>query len=108
MEQNAKIATTKLLASETTMSDSDVSVYLTLAEESILSRLYPIKRPTLEQGESLTVPPEYEMLQCRLASRYIVRRGGEGEEVHNENGINRSYGSVNDEDLLMEVVQRVL
>ena len=51
------------------------------------------------------MPAEYEMLQCELAARYFFRRGGEGEITHSENGISRGYGSVNDEDLLMEVIQ---
>lgn len=33
----------------------------------------------------------------------IARRGGEGEIAHNENGINRSYGTVNDEDILNRI-----
>ena len=47
--------------------------------------------------------PRYEMLQVKLATRYFLRRGGEGEIRHSENGIDRTYGSVNDEDLLMEI-----
>ena len=43
------------------------------------------------------------MLQVKLAVRYFLRRGGEGETRHSENGIDRTYGSVNDEDLLSEV-----
>jgi len=105
MDREGKVATTKILADEPNMSTSDISVYLNLAEEAILARLYPIRRPVLEEGQSLSIPTEYDMLQCRLASRYILRRGGEGEVTHNENGINRSYDSANDEDLLMEVVQ---
>ena len=30
----------------------------------------------------------------------IARRGGEGEISHSENGISRTYGSVDDEDIL--------
>ena len=79
-----------------------VAVYLVDAEDSILNRMYPFKRP-----EGAVVPTQYEMLQCKLAARYILRRGAEGETTHSENGIARSYGSVNDEDLLREVMQIV-
>ena len=77
-----------------------LDVYLADAENAILNRMHPFARM-----ETDTIPPMYEMLQCKLATRYILRRGGEGEISHNENGINRTYGSVNDEDLLSEVMQ---
>lgn len=80
--------------------DALISVYLDDAEEAILNRRFPFGIP---DGES--IPSCYERLQCRLAARYILRRGAEGEDGHNEDGVNRSYGSVNDEDLLMEVIQ---
>ena len=47
------------------------------------------------------------MLACKLAYRYFFRRGSEGEQIHNENGIHRHYGSVNDEDLLREIMPYV-
>ena len=80
--------------------DSVLFVYLAKAEDAVLRRRYPFKFP-----DNAKVPKEYEMLQCELASRYFFRRGAEPEIAHSENGINRTYGSVNDEDLLMEVIQ---
>lgn len=77
-----------------------VSVYLDDAKEAILNRRYPFGFDS-----SKDVPSQYERLQCRLAARYFLRRGAEGEDSHSEDGADRSYGSVNDEDLLMEVVQ---
>jgi hypothetical protein len=41
-------------------------------------------------------------LQIRLAVVMYNKRGAEGEKSHNENGINRTYESV--EELLKEVV----
>lgn len=73
------------------------------AEEAIFSRMYPFGLP---DGVD-SVPKRYERLQCKLAQRYFLRKGGEGETIHNENGVDRHYGSVNDEDLLMEVMQVV-
>lgn len=75
-----------------------VNVLLTKAKYAILRRKYlgdPPAGATLNDAE--------EDLQCQLAARYFFRRGAEGEVVHNENGINRTYGSANDEDLLCEV-----
>lgn len=103
MTNEEKIAMVQTLVDN----DSDattalVNVYLNLAKSAILNRMYPFTVP-----ESADVPSKYEVLQCQLASRYFLRRGAEGEASHNENGINRVYGSVNDEDILREVMQVV-
>ena len=79
--------------------DALVSVYLSQAKAAILRRLYPFGIP-----EDADVPPIYEYSQCELASRFFLRRGAQGEVVHNENGVNRTYGSVNDEDILREIM----
>lgn len=104
MTQSEKIATTRTLTNDSELSEDIISVYLKKAENAIRNRMYPFSMPT----ENFEVPSKYEMLQCELASRYILRRGAEGEETHNENGINRTYGSINDSDLLSEVMQVVL
>ena len=107
MTTNEKVATIKALANDETLTEDLVTVYLNKAESAIRNRMYPFNLPKDENGDEIhfVVPAKYEMLQCELASRYISRRGGEGELVHNENGINRAYGSVNDSDLLSEVMQ---
>lgn len=103
-----KIATVKTLTNESDLTDTFVTTYLTKAEMAIRNRMYPFSLPIDEEtGEEITfvVPAKYEMIQCELACRYILRRGGEGEIRHDENGISRTYSSVNDSDLLMEVMQ---
>lgn len=89
-----------LVGGDTAATDALIAVYLDDAKEAILNRRYPFGVP-----ETADVPPAYERAQCKLAARYFLRRGAEGEKAHNEDGVNRSYGSVNDEDILMEVVQ---
>ena len=89
-----------LVQNDTDATDALITVYLNLSESAIFNRLYPFGIPS-----GATVPTEYEVLQCRLAARYFDRRGAEGEIVHNENGINRTYQSVDDEDLLKNVIQ---
>ena len=42
----------------------------------------------------------YDMIQCELGSRYFLRRGGQGEINHEENGVNRQWASVDDIDIL--------
>lgn len=101
MTDEEKITMLKALCEDDEeLTDSMASVYLAQAEAAIFRRLYPFSIP-----DEATVPKQYEMLQCELASRYFFRRGGQGESHHHENGVIRVYGSVNDEDLLMEVMQ---
>lgn len=87
-----------LIGEDPDATDALLSVYLNDAGAAILRRRYPFGAP-----EGAMVPGIYSMLQVKLAARYFFRRGGEGEIRHNENGIDRTYGTVNDEDLLMEV-----
>lgn len=101
MTEAEKITTVQtLVENDTAATDAVVTVYLKDAESAILRRLYPWGIPET----ATSVPSEYEMLQCKLAMRYFLKRGAEGEYIHDENGTNRHYGSVNDEDLLSEVV----
>lgn len=88
-----------LVENDEAATDALVSVYLASAEAAILRRLYPFGIP-----EGAAVPGIYEFSQCELAARYFLRRGAQGEVVHNENGVNRTYGSTNDEDILREIM----
>lgn len=93
-----KITMAKALIGESEAADELVTAHLADAEAAILRRRYPFGVPDGAMVESI-----YDMLQVKLAVRYYLRRGGEGEISHSENGIDRKYGSVNDEDLLMEI-----
>ena len=73
-----------------------VAVYLTLACNAMLERLFPYD----SEKTATNIPSRYDSLQCELAARYFLRRGGQGEISHEENGINRTYGTVDDEDIL--------
>lgn len=79
--------------------DTLMNAFLDKAKAVVLRRLDPLKVMNL-----LDVPEEYEMLQCELAARYFFRMGGEGELAHNENGVNRTYHTTNDEELLREII----
>ena len=108
MTTSEKITMVKTLVNDSTLTDAFVTVYLDKASSAIRNRMYPFELPIDKTtGEPITfsVPAKYEILQCDLACRYILRIGGEGELSHKENGIDRTYGTVNDEDLLKEVMQ---
>lgn len=94
----SRVDTLNILVGEELSSDI-ANVYLSLADTKILSRLYPFG-----YDDDVIVPTEYEMTACELASRLYLRRGGEGEIQHSENGVARIYKSVDDEDILSRVV----
>lgn len=99
MTQEEMIALVQQICDDNRATDELVSVYLQLAADRILNRLYPFGRGTKE-----FVPEEHQRLQCELAARMYLKRGGEGEIVHIENGVHRHYHSVTEEDLLGQLV----
>ena len=80
-----------------------VSAYLAMSGDAIINRAYPFA--TEKEREILTVPTRYQNLQCEIAVYLLNKRGAEGETLHNENGINRSYenGGIPD-SMLKQVV----
>lgn len=88
-----------LLGGDEEATDTLIAIYLDDAEQAIMSRIYPFGVPT-----DAEMPARYESIQCKLAQRYFLRRGAEGEISHHENGVNRSYDSVDDEDLFKTIV----
>lgn len=87
-----------MLDGDAMVTDAVAAVCLADAGDAIMRRLYPFG-----WNDTATIPTQYHMLQCKLAVRYYLRRGGEGERIHIENGIHRDYDTANDEDQLMEV-----
>lgn len=85
-----------LVENDAEATDSVVPVYLTLACSAILERLFPYD----STKGATDIPERYDTIQCELAARYFLRRGGQGEINHEENGVNRQYASVDDEDIL--------
>lgn len=102
MTEIEKLNMVKVLINDKSVNDDTILVYLNLAEGKILERCYP-----MGNGDK-PMPKRYERLQVELASRYIVRRGIEGQIGSTTNGVTRSFTSANDEDLLKEVVQQIV
>ena len=85
-----------LVENDPVATDEVVAVYLTSAHSAMLERLYPLHpEKTVED-----IPARFDTIQCELAARYFLRRGGQGEMTHEENGVNRTYDSVDDSDIL--------
>lgn len=95
MTDSEMIALVQSICDDKRATDEICQVYLQFAADRILDRLYPFGR-----GTKTEVPAEWQTLQCELAARLYLRRGGEGEIVHIENGIHRHYHSTTEEDLL--------
>ena len=78
-----------------------LEVYLELAGQKILNRMYPY----LESYDGLEVPDRYTAIQLKIANYMLNKRGAEGQIQHIENGIHRNYGASDIPDgMLAEVV----
>ncbi|MBS6475119.1 MAG: DNA-packaging protein [Clostridiales bacterium] len=97
MLESEKIKLCRNLINDVSVTDAQISTYLSVSQSRIIRRLYPFE-PELPE-----LPSIYDMMQCELAVRMIARRGGEGEIGHSENGVSRSYASVDDEDILSRI-----
>ena len=101
MTDAEKIARVRILVeNDSEATDDVVAVYLSDAHAAMLEQLYPL-HPDKTVDD---IPARYDTIQCDLAARYFLRRGGQGEMNHEENGVNRTYGSVDDEDILKKLV----
>lgn len=101
MTDEQKIQMVQALITDVSVSEADVESYLALAADWIVQKVWPFG------GSPETLPAQYDMIQVQKAVRLIARKGGEGEISHSENGISRTYGSVDDEDLANLLVPNV-
>lgn len=92
-----KLSTLKALVPEA--DENILTVYLTLAQDEVLRRLYPLG------GGRGTIPEKYDLTQVRIAEYLYLRRGSEGETSHNENGISRTYESA---DIPLNLVKNIV
>ena len=88
-------------ADGTSLTDAEVTPFLTVAESIICNRLDPF-------GSVTQVPSKYEVLQCRISNFMLVKQGAEGEIQHTENGVTCIYGQSDiPDDLMREIVPKV-
>ena len=67
------------------ITDDEITAYLSLAGDAIIQKAFPF------DNSVTAVPGRYENLQCEITVYLIGKRGAEGELIHDENGIKRSY-----------------
>ena len=77
-----------------------LEVYLELAAQKILNRMYPYK----ENYDGLEVPDRYVAVQLKIANYMINKIGAEGQIQHIENGIHRNYGSADIPDAMLQEI----
>lgn len=83
-----------------TEDEKALTVYLSLAEEAVMNRLYPFGC-----RENKPIPSKYDYKVCEVACYLFNKRGAEGQTAHNENGISRSYESASvPESMLKDIV----
>ena len=97
MTETEKIELVKSLIDDAHINTEQISAYLSVAKSRIMDRLYPF-------GGEKEMPAKYEVLQCELVVRMIARRGGEGQIIHSENGVSRTWRDTDDADLLSRIV----
>ena len=78
-------------------SPRDLGVYLRKAKQKVLNKRFPYG-----YEKNTEVEPQYEQLQIELAITLFNERGVEGQSSHNENGVSRSWRSV--DEIMTEVV----
>ena len=101
MTEERKIAMLRAMMDGDDTPDDILSVYLEIAGQKILNRMYPYT----DDYSELEVPDRYAMLQLKIACYMLNKRGAEGEIQHIENGIHRNYGDADiPESMLSDVI----
>ena len=97
MTQAEKLQLLKAMVGE---SDTEevLLTYLNIAGHKIINRAYPYGTDETE------VPSRYQYLQCEIAAYLLNKRGAEGQLIHSENGIARTYGSADVPKAMLEAI----
>ena len=99
MNNNKRLETLKSMVGNAVSTEeiSVLTVYLSLAEEAVLNRLYPFGC-----REDKNIPSKYDYKVCEIACYLFNKRGAEGQTAHGENGISRSYESAGIPDSMLK------
>ena len=94
---------TTRLASLISPDTADAGLLMALVEQAegiVLNRRYPFGPP-----EGATVEVRYEHIQIAIALELFSKMGAEGQLVHSENGISRTYEAA---DISPSLLRRIL
>jgi hypothetical protein len=97
MTQAEKVQLLKAMVGESDIEEV-LLTYLNIAGYKIIHRAYPYDH------EETDVPARYEYLQCEIAAYLLNKRGAEGQLIHSENGISRSYGSADVPEAMLSAI----
>lgn len=86
MTNEEKLVRLEVLISPDTANTELLMFLLEQAEGIVLSKRYPFGAP-----EGASVPAMYEHTQIQIAVELFSKMGAEGQIVHSENGISRTY-----------------
>lgn len=101
MTDQEKITMLRIMIDDSSASDEILSVFLSLAADKVLNRMYPFKT----DYTGLLVPDRYVSIQLKAAAYMYGKIGAEGQIQHIENGIHRNFGSADiPNDMLLEIV----
>lgn len=87
MTQAEKLTMLQGICGDSEADSAMLSVYLDLAADIVVHRAYPF----LTNYVLAEVPNRYATLQVQIANELYLHRGAEGERIHTENGISRTY-----------------
>ena len=100
MTYEAKLNALRVMLDNQVEDEEILSVYLDIAGDKILNRMYPFKT----DYTGLSVPDRYASIQLKVACYMINKIGAEGQIQHIENGIHRNYGSADIPDGMLEEI----
>ena len=100
MTENEKLVRLEVLISPDTASTDLLLYLLEQAEGIVLNRRYPFGPP-----EDAMVPAAYEHIQLQIAVELYSKMGSEGQLIHRENGIDRTYESA---DVSPSLLRRIV
>ena len=100
MTNEEKITSLAELISPDTADVKILSQMIVLSEGIVLNRRYPLGVP-----QGATVPKQYEHIQLQIALELFSKMGAEGQTVHDENGIKRTFESA---DVSPSLLSRII
>jgi len=85
MEIEEKVEYMQKMMEDTAIDFDTAQIYLNFAKQKLINHIYPFRNDVVE------LESKYDFEQIELAIVLFNRKGGEGEEYHKENGVDRRF-----------------